>query len=835
MPIRPFKLLLLILLTQSSIAQNRILKGIVKDAHSDERIPFASMQFKSQKSGKLSDSAGSFIFRFNEWPTDTLIISYVGYQDFKLPFDSFLLQRAKDNVLDISILMERGKFDAVVVKRKIDRGLLMWKRIVKHKPQNDRYRFQNFSYELYNKLEVDLKNIKKEKWENLPFVKKFNFVLNNIDTTEEGVPYLPVYITEALSDYYFQKSPLRRREVFKGTKTLGVNNESVSKLLGGIDQNVNFYANFIPVFDKQFVSPISDNGDNFYNYKVLDSQFVNGRRLIHFFFIPKHKGTNTFEGDCWVHDTTFAIQKMNLRLDKEANVNYMNKLSLIQEFSLLNDSTWFLTRDKFVVDLSLFSGEKALSAIGRKTTTYKGVVINDTSVVNELAKNKLLEETIFPPEANNASDSFWVQNRHEELSTTEKKLYQTIDTLLKLPAFQRAVKTVNFLATGYLNIGNIEIGPWYNWIFSNVLEGYRFRWDMGTNLGFNKNLHLHGYLAYGTTDRQFKYEADAMYLFKRHPRTYIFAKYSKDIDYGQNYLDEVSQDNIFALAVRKNGVPIKFLKTELMQMDLFKEWHSGFSVTLSGVRKLYNPLLNLPEKAIFNNGHDETAPLNTFEGSIQLRFAYLEKFIDGSFLRYSMGSPYPITTIKYTRGMKGVFDSHYEYSKLSGSISDYMKISPYGSIYYNVFGGKTYGALPFMMLDVAPGNEIYYYNKYAYSLMNRWQYLHDKYAGFNFEHNIGSGIFRFTPFTRKLKFRQFYTVKGLWGSLSEENKALNMPAGSTYVFESLDGKTYMEIGTGVDNIFKVFRIDFVWRVLPQPLPEASNQRWGVFGSFRLQF
>jgi hypothetical protein len=326
-----------------------------------------------------------------------------------------------------------------------------------------------------------------------------------------------------------------------------------------------------------------------------------------------------------------------------------------------------------------------------------------------------------------------------------------------------------------------------------------------------------------------------MYLFNRNPRSYIFAKYSKDIDYGQNYLEEVSQDNIFALAVRKNGVPIKFLKTELMQLDVFKEWHSGFSVTLSGVRKLYNPLLNLPEKEIFTDVNGAATPLNTFEGSVQLRFAYLEKFIEGSFLRYSMGSPYPITTIKYTRGIKGAFDSQYEYSKLSGSISDYIKISPYGSVYYNVFGGKTFGTLPFMLLDVAPGNEIYYYNKYAYSLMNRWQYLHDKYAGFNFEHNIGSGIFRFTPFTRRLKWRQFYTVKGLWGSLSEENKALNMPAGSTYVFESLDGKTYLEVGTGVDNILKVLRFDFVWRVLPQPLPEASSQRWGVFGSFRLQF
>lgn len=828
-------LYLLFLINSASLySQNKVLRGVLKDAQSDERIPFASMLLKKEKKGKLTDSAGGFIFRFEEWPRDTLVITYVGYDPLLLAFDSTLLARAKDNVLDLSLLMQRSAYQSVVVSRKIDRGLMLWKRIVKHKPQNDRYRFQNFSYELYNKLEIDLKNIKKEKWRNLPFIKKFNFVLDNIDTTEEGAPFLPVYLTEAISNYYYEKSPLRRREVFKGTKTLGVSNESVSKLLGGLDQNVNFYSNFIPVFDKEFVSPISDNGDAYYRYKIMDTQYVARRRLIHLIFTPKRKGENTFEGDCWVHDTSFAIQKMNLRLSKEANINYVDKLSLIQEFKLINDSTWFLARDKFVVDLSL-TGEKHLAAIGRKTTTYQDIIVNDTSVINELAKNKLIEETILPPHTMERPDSFWVQSRHEELNKNEKILYKTIDTLLNLPAFKRTIRTVNFIATGYLDIGNYEIGPWYNWIYSNYREGLRLRWDLGTNSYFNKKLILHGYVAYGFKDREFKYEADGMYLFNKNPRAYIFAKYFKDLDYGQNYYDEVSQDNIFALAIRKKGVPIKYLKTELKQIDLFKEWHSGFSVLLSNVHKIYNPLDNLPDKNIFFNGSSKGNPLTAFETSIQLRFAYLEKFLESSFYRYSLGSPYPILSVKYTHGIPGILNSYYDYSKISGSISDYMKISPFGSIYYNVFGGRTFGTLPFMLLDVAPGNEIYYYNKYAYNLMNRWQYLHDRYVGINFEHNIGNGLFRFIPLTRKLKFRQFYTVKTLWGSLSEANKALNMPIGSSYQFQSLDGNTYMELGTGVDNIFKLLRIDFIWRVLPQPLPEKMSQRFGVFGSFRLSF
>jgi hypothetical protein len=115
---------------------------------------------------------------------------------------------------------------------------------------------------------------------------------------------------------------------------------------------VNVYNNFIPVFDKQFVSPISDNGDYYYNYRVVDTQVIYNNRFYHLVFTPRRLGGDTFEGDCWVHVGTFAIQKMNLRLGKEANVNFLDNLSLIQEYTLINDSTWFLSKDKFVADIS---------------------------------------------------------------------------------------------------------------------------------------------------------------------------------------------------------------------------------------------------------------------------------------------------------------------------------------------------------------------------------------------------------------------------------------------------------------------------------------------------
>jgi hypothetical protein len=823
----------LILAFHAGLGQTKILKGIIKDSHSGEPIPFASMRFRKAGTGKLSDANGRFEFRFNAgWPKDTLEITYVGFLDLDLLFSDSLIGRARQDTLFVVLSLERGKYQSeVVVKKKIDRGLMLWRKIVRKKPLNDRYRFSNFSYELYNKLELDINNVNKERLERIKLLRPFSFILDNVDSSE-GEPFLPVFLAETISDYYFQKNPVRRREVIRASKTLGLDNESVSKMLGGMDQNVDFYNNFIPVFDKRFVSPISDNGDAYYHYRIIDTQYVDSRRLIHLVFIPKRKGENTFEGDCWVHDSSFAVQKMNLRLSKEANINFLEQLSLIQEFKLINDTTWFLAKDKFVINLAPL-GQNRSGFIGRKTTTYKNIAVNDSSVNLELVKNRNIEEVIMTPEARVQPDSFWNYSRHEELSRNEKAVYKMIDTLVRMPLFQTYTNVINFLGTGYLDIGNYTIGPWYNWIYANELQGFRLRFDLGTNRHFSKKVTLHGYLAYGFKDQVLRGEADVLYLFQRNPRLSVYAMYRQDLDYGQQYYDEITSDNIFSLAVRKSGIPIKFLNLEEQKLEVFKEWHSGFSVTLTADRKLYNPLLNLPPKEIYLGTTGE--PLNTFEASVNFRFAYLEKFFESTFYRTSLGSDYPIGDIKITRGIPGVLNSSYQYTKIFIGISDYVKIPPYGSIYYNIFGGGTYSSnpLPFPMLNVAPGNETFYYNQYAFSLMNKFQYLQDRYLGINFEHNIGNGLFRFIPLTRKWKFRQFWTLKTLWGNISDANQQYNNSP--SYTFESLSGKTYMELGTGVDNIFKVFRLDLIWRLLPRPLPSNQQQRFGVFGSFHLAF
>lgn len=813
-------LFILILAATSALAQKTI-RGVVKDSHSEEPVPFTSIQFKGSNIGAVSDTAGRFAFSVSAWPSDTLVFTRVGFQTYQL----FIKKDTLEMV--VSIPMERGTFnEGVVVKsQKIDRGLWLWKKVVQHKPENNRYKYDNFSYELYNKLQVDIKNFNSlKRISNIkPFRPINDLIHKNIDTLE-GVEVLPTYLTESLSNYFYQKKPTRRREEIKAVNTNGVKNESMVKFLGGMDQVFNVYNNYINVFDKEFISPISDNGDFYYKYFVTDTQQIAGSRYFRLLFTPRRVGMNTFNGDCWVHAGTFGIYKMNLSLNKSADINFMERFSFVQEFKRLSEGDWFVTREKMVVDVSPV-GNKTPGVIGHKTSTYHNVVVNDSSVIRKLQENKEQEEIVVLTGANDKQKAYWDTARHEGLSRSEQGIIRMIDTLINTPTYQKITRQVVFLTTGYVDVGNVQLGSAYNWFSGNGWEGFRMRFDVASNKHFNKKFRWHTYLAYGFGDKKFKGEAELFFLPKRDPRKYWYLGYRNDLDYGQNYYGEISQDNIFSFAIRKPGIPLKFINLEQAQFEFFNELRSGFSTLASVSNKSYTPLRNLVLAENFGAGLKR---LTTTEFSLRLRFAFQEKFIESQFFRTSLGSPYPVVEATVTQGVSGILRSSYNYTKLLASVSDYIPTPPLGAISYQAYTGRTFGTLPYTFLDIAPGNEMYYYNKYAFNMMNRYEFVHDRFAGINYEHNIGNGIFRFVP---KLKFRQFYTFKALWGGLSEANKKLNFVEGHN--FQTLNNKAYLEVGTGVDNILRFLRIDFIWRLLPKSNINSSTEKFGIFGSMRL--
>ncbi len=455
--------LLILFISPSVAGQSITITGKIIDGHTKEPISYASIYFARLKAGKTSDSAGNFTFYFNSFTKDTLVVSYIGFDLYKIP-----VSQLQDNK-PLNIQLQRGGLNNVVVVRsKVNKGLFLWKKIMSKKKQYNRYDLDNFAYEAYNKLEVDIKNFNADKARKSFLLKNFSFIFDNMDSTSESVPFLPIYLTETLSDYAYQDKPKKINENIKaskvvGAENMGVNIESISKILGVMNQNVSIYSNYINVMDKDFISPFHDNGDAYYNFTVPDTQIVNGRKIFHFVFDPKHVGSNTFKGDAWVTEKTFQIQKISLYLGKDANINYIDRISVFQEYLPINDSVIFLNRDKFFADFRLL-GKKSLTFIGRKTTSYKDILINNDSLTQAFKEQHIEEVVTTQKGVTEKSDSTWNILRHDTLSKNEKGIYTTIDKLTSMPKFQKFQRNVKFIAGGYRDVGKFEIGPWFNWI-----------------------------------------------------------------------------------------------------------------------------------------------------------------------------------------------------------------------------------------------------------------------------------------------------------------------------------------------------------------------------------
>jgi len=827
--------LLLIILLAFGITKgqnNSQFKGIVVNGFTHETIPYATVNWKIAKTGIVCDSLGNYTITKSPYQNDTIVVSYVGFEA-----RYFSLTDLKN--LNYKLALENlNTNEGVTVKTKFNKGDRWWKQVVKYKAQNNPYNYALYNCEIYNKLELDLNNVNRNSFSKIPFLKNFSFILNNIDSITEDKPFLPFLMTETISDYYFSKSPNKTKEIIKASQAHGIKSEQIMQIITNVNQNINIYNNYIKLLGKEFISPISDWGNKFYKYRGADTQYIKGQMVFHLLFSPLNEGENTFIGDAWIDANTWALHKITLNISKTADVNFVNRLNIYQEFEKTENGKQIFSKDKITADFSPFPKDK-LTLILRKSNSYQKYNFNEAYINEELNKNKKQNELIYQSDATVQNQNYWNLSRHEKLNKNEHNILTLIDTLKSIPLFKDYVRNAEFLIDGHRKYGPIEIGPWFKWISGNELEKTRLRFDLGTTDKFSKQIRLYGYLAYGTKDKKIKENLGFSYKFKYLKGLSTELSYLNDLENGRVRFGEedVTTDNIFSQMFRRPGIPQKFLGIKEYKWGINKEWESGLSNHIILNRSEYEPYTPLPNKNQFTDGKIINSAI-----LYRIRYAPGERKIETNRRKIRFKGNKPIYELNLSQAVNGFVGSAYNFTKINAAISQKVRLPNFGTISYNVYGGKIYGdSLPFMLLELHPGNEVFVYNRNGFNLMNRFEYYSDTYSGFQFEHNFEKKLINLIPFLRKTKIRQFWNIKGVWGYMNNANRIYNRTELGTYQLRTLRNHTYLELGTGFDNIFKFFRIDFVWRQAP-PYPANYTpsrmqpvQNFGVFGSFRIQF
>jgi len=800
-----------------SMAQMTKIHGVVTDASNGQPVAYANVVFKATNVGTLTDDNGSYFIETRN-AGDTLYFMILGYNPQKIKIKRNIYQE-----INIKLEPSNTMMDEVVVTPGENPANILLKNIIKNKRFNNQDKQSSYECSIYNKVEFDISNIDST-FKSKKMFKPFKVIFDYIDTSAiNGKSYLPVFLSETVSEFFSKKNPKLEREVIKASKISGIENESVTQFTGDMYMKTNIYDNYIDVFGKQFVSPISNVGLLYYKYLVIDTAKFQGRTCFRVSFKPKSRQEPTFTGNYWVQDSTFAIVKYEMRINEKANINYVNDLVQSNEFELINDSIWVLKKEELFVDFEVT--EKAVGIFGKKTTNYTNYVVNHARP-DEFYQALGMDRTRVLDDAGKRSDDFWNSARGENLTAKEASTYKLMDTLQRVPIFRTYIDLVKTFYTGYKETKYFEFGPYYTFYSTNRIEGNRFRIGGRTSNFVSKKIMLDGYLAYGMKDATFKYGGGLTYVFKKMPRTSINLAYKHDLTQLGQSVNALMQDNLLNSFLRRQPLE-KLIWLNEIKTDYTKEWFTGFSNDIIIRDRVLKPTAYIPFEQYNATGGIYSVPeIRTVELGLNTHFAWAEKFVYGEFDRISLGTHYPVVNLNLTYGIPIQNLGDYHFFKAMLSVNHYFPLGPFGHFNYIFTIGKTFGILPYQLLDIHNGNETYAYDESSFNLMNYYEFVSDQYASLAITHHFDGFFLNKIPLFRRLKWREVVSSRGVIGSLSNANKnyskLLDTPTTTTY---DLSHGPYLESGLGIENILKIIRVDALWRMTYMDHPHIS--RFGI--------
>jgi hypothetical protein len=809
---------MLILFASCAFAQRTVVRGKVTDAATGAPMPYVNVTFKGTKSGTNTDLNGFYEID-TYYASDSLRASFIGYEP-----QMKAVKIDREQTINFALEMSSIQLEVAEVRATDEENPAhpIIRAIQRNRDINNREKLEAYEYELYNKVEFDLNNITDEFRERKLF-RPFEFIFENVDSTEEKL-YLPVFMTESLSKFYYRKNPKTEKEVILATKVSGVENQSVSQFLGDMYQNVNIYDNNIIVFGKSFVSPISGLGFAFYNYYLMDSTYIGNKWCYQIKFLPKRKQELTFTGDFWVNDTTYAIKEVEASIAEDANINFIHKLKVRQEYDEVEDEVWMLTRDELLIDFNLT--DKTMGFYGRKTTTYKDFRINQPRD-DEFYQG--ISDIVVSENAAEKGEDFWAEKRHIGLTANEQKVYAMVDSIKMVPQFRTIEDIIQLAVNGYYIRGNFEFGPYFTLYSWNPVEGHRFRVGGRTSNQFSKRVMIEGYTAYGVRDERFKYGGGVTWMLSKQPRMVFGISGKRDVEQLGQAPGAFQQDNVLASLFRRN--PANKL-TDVIEgkVSFEREWFYGFSNKLIFTHRTLAPLGALRYERL--DDLSQLVPvdnLTTSELTLYTRFAYKEKFLSGAFERVSLGTKYPTLELAYSLGMRDFLGGDYEYQKLVFRVKDKIRFGPLGYARFWAETGKIWGRLPYPLLQLHQGNETFFYDEQAFNTMNFFEFVSDEWVSAAFTYHAEGLFLNRIPLMRKLKWREVASIKGVVGNFDPANEEELVRPPETFVLT----KPFLEAALGVENIFKVLRVDALWRLSYLDNPDIV--RFGIRAKFQFDF
>jgi hypothetical protein len=824
------KIVLLFLFVSSVLLGQTKVGGKVTDEFG-EPIAFANVIFKNSKEGVITDENGTFYFESKE-NYSTLVVSYVGFDKkeitLKPGLNTGLKIQLKSGTELKEVVIYTGK-----TSKKNNPALDILRKIWERRRKNGLKMFKQYEYEKYEKVEFDLNTIDSAFMSSKVF-KGMEFIFNQIDTSSiSGKTFLPIFINETLSEVYGDNEAKKTKEITKANKNSGLGSgDGVNTFIKDLYADFDIYDNYLKFFDKDFVSPLSKTGINVYNYVLNDSMYIDNKWCYNIVYYPRRKNELTFKGDFWVNDTTFAIKKINLEASKSANINWVKEIYIEQEYEVMNDSVFLLKRDYMMSDFSFSKKEESKGVYGKRTTLAK----NHKFDIKKEDKFYKEEVNFYDNAVFNKPDEYWEKNRFEALNKNEAGIYKMLDTLKEVPRFKRIYNLASILGSGYIEIPKwkMDYGPIFSTFGYNDVEGQRIRAGGRTYFGSNDTWRIQGYTAYGFKDNQFKYGISGRWMVNPNKRVILSVGNRRDVEQMGVSLttsNDVLGRSFASSALFASGVNNQLTSVNLTTLGFEIEPIKNFTFQTNFT---YRTLKSASSEFSLDYYTDLTqteikSEVKQSEINLVAEYTPNRKTVGYGVDRMDVDFNYARFFVSYSKGIKGILNSDFNYQKLQLYYRQPALIGGFGRLFTTFETGKIFGEVPLGLMGIIPGNQSWFVIENTYNLLNYYDFVADEYASLHFEHHFNGRLFSRVPLLRKLNLREIIGIKGVYGRVSDENRLLN-DSGLTYTAPE---DIYWEYHAGVGNIFKVLRVDFAWRGSYLEMPDA--RKFAIRASFGFYF
>ncbi|MBG8553711.1 DUF5686 and carboxypeptidase-like regulatory domain-containing protein [Hymenobacter guriensis] len=833
------KVLLLVLLVLGvglsvSQAQQIVFSGHVTEAATGQPVPFASIFVRGTSLGVTADENGHFRLTVNR-SIDSLSAGAVGFKPL-----SRAVSKAPAQTINFALPSSSVSLGEVVVRAGENPAFAVLRKVQQHKKQNDKAQLEAFEFNSYNRVEVSLSDVT-DRLARQKVIRDMTSVAQGVGEMERnasGKPTVPVFASEVLSRYYVRHRPNREREEIKHSQLHGVaprDGSVLSQVLGSSFQDYDFYPNWQIVMGKDFMSPIADGWRITYDYDLEDSVYVGQDRCYQLKVWPRRAQDLAFTGRIWITMNSYALRRVDLTVDPKANINFVDQIRVYQDLTPSAAGPWLPLRTRVVVGLK--PTKKQTGLLVRFNTTNSGFDVEHPH------EAKFYEQPFASAtDALEIPAGFWEQHRPDTLTAQEVRTLTALDSVGKLRSVRSTLELADLLVTGYKQVGKFELGPVPSIFTYNNVEGGRIQAGFRTSGDLNPNWFVRTYVAYGTKDQDFKYGLTGYRVLNRRNWTLLGFERSHDVDQVALLDNGYATENpLFDAAVRfgniKPGRPLWRQVTGVSaQSDLFH----GFSQKITLRHQRFDPLYDF---AYYTSAdHEPGAPtadkFALSEVILESRYAPDETVIQNKNRRYAVGlAKWPVFTLRYTRGFDGVLGSDFAYHKFNLLVTHSLQLGQLGRTEYIVDAGYIPSTIPYPVLKSHLGNESPIYTTSAYNLMRYFEFVSDRYASLHFEHYFEGLFINSVPLLKKLDWRLLASGNVLYGGVSQANRnatPLTDENGAALpTFRPLDSKPYVELGYGVENIFKVFRVDFIHRLTYRDLPEVKTFGVKVCAQFKL--